>query len=109
RARSACTLSLTDAAGRALAPPVSFTLRAGESRSFVDALGDSAVRAAVVDARISCSGDFYAYALLTHRSTGTLVLTTPEHGRGAIALKAGKPACPAGADCFDAPGVDHVP
>jgi len=108
-ARSTCTLTLTDAAGRALAPPVRFTLRAGESRPFVDALGDSAVHAAVADARVSCSGDFYAYALLTHRSTGTLVLMTPEHGRGAIAFKAGKAPCPPDADCFDAPGVDHVP
>src|SRR5262249_37190315 len=44
-ARSTCSLALTDAAGAPLAPPVRFTMHAGESRPFVDALGAAAVPA----------------------------------------------------------------
>jgi hypothetical protein len=119
-----CTLALTGADGAGLGPVTTLTLQGLETRPFVNAFerpsdpsanllndfpvdfsNDSAARAA-----ISCEQDFYAYALVADGATGRLDRVTPQEESAAGSLTApAVPACPAGATCFDAPGVVHVP
>jgi len=61
-------------------------------------------------AAISCEQDFYAYALVADGATGRLERVIPQEESAAGSLTApAVPACPAGATCFDATGIVHVP
>lgn len=109
-----CTLSLVDGNGFGIAPPITMTLQAQERRPFVNVFERLVDERGVADAtaRVSCIQDFYAYALLTDHAGQRVDLVSPEasEDQGSIrTLSAPAAACPAGAVCFDAPGVVHIP
>jgi hypothetical protein len=116
RAKTAnrCSLSLAAADGSSLGPEVTLTLEAFETRSFPDVfehltqLYDNAE----AKATISCARPFYAHGTLADAVTGRLDPIAPEVDYEAApsrVLTAKAIACPAGATCYDAPGVVHVP
>lgn len=112
KAANRCTLSLADGNGFGIGPAVTFTLQASERRPFVDVFERLVDEAGVADAKatISCSREFSAYALLTDSARERVDLVSPEASHDSIrTLSAPAVACPAGAVCFDAPGVVHVP
>jgi len=109
RATNRCTLALATADGASLAPVISLTLRPGETRPFVDAFHGRVSILTETRAAVSCEGDFYAYALLADGDTGRLDVVAPEPSAETLALAKDDVPCPAGALCFDAPGVVHVP
>jgi hypothetical protein len=105
-----CTLALATGDGASLAPVMSLTLRGGESRPFLDAFAGKVSRLTETRATVSCDRDFSAYALLADADTGQLDVVTPEESLdGGLALPAKVETCPAGAVCFDAPGIVHIP
>ncbi len=109
-----CTVALTTDDGDSLGPVMTLTLRAGESLPFTNVferLVESHGASGAIGARaaVSCGGDFYAYAQLADNDTGLTDLVTPEDTEIALAVPAETKACPAGAVCFDAPGLVHVP
>jgi hypothetical protein len=105
-----CSLALTTAAGVAMGPVTSLTLRPNENRPFfnvferlIEAYGTTEAQATV-----SCDKDFYAYALLAHGSE-PLTVVTPLATTETVELADAVPPCPTGALCSDAPGVDYIP
>ena len=105
-----CTLALATGDGASLAPVMSLTLRAGERRPFLDAFEGKVSRLTETRATVSCDRDFSAYALLADADTGRLDVVTPEESLdGGLALPAKVETCPAGAVCFDTPGIVHIP
>ncbi len=112
-----CTFSLADGNGFGIGPAVTLTLKALERRPFVDVFERLVDKEGVADAKatISCSQNFYAYALLTDRASQQVDLISPEasdeaDNAGSLRmLSAPAVACPAGAVCFDVPGVAHIP
>jgi len=105
---SRCSLALEGPDGARLAPERSLTLEPLASAPFVDLFDGREAMAA--QARISCDQSFSAYALVAGRQTGE-VESAPLAARLEPSVVAAKdaPECPAGALCFDAPGVVHVP
>jgi hypothetical protein len=112
RLRNRCSLTLDRADGSSLATTVAFTLRARERRVLdlfagVVEPADGLVAAA---ASLACERPFAAHAVRVDLATASSVRLEPAL-RAAAAATAGAtlPACPAAADCFDAPGVVFVP
>ncbi len=103
-----CTLALADSTGASLGHVVSMTLRAGETRPAVDVFEGLVSRLTETQATISCDEAFYAYAMVTDGDTGRIDTVTPELSDAALTLPEKVAACPAGALCFDAPGIDHI-
>lgn len=107
-----CTLALADGNGAAIGPVITLTLRALEERPFLDVFERLVDAEGVSDARatISCSQDFSAHGVVTDGAQGRADTVSPEASNEALqALPAAAAACPAGAACFDSPGVVHVP
>ena len=107
-----CTLALADGNGEAIGPVITLTLRALEERPFLDTFERLAGPEGVADARatVSCSRAFSAYGFVTDRAKGRVDVVSPEASYDAVeALPAPVEACPAGAVCFDSPGVIHIP
>lgn len=109
-----CTLALADGNGFGIGPVISLTLTAREERPFLNVFERLIEGEGIADAQatVSCSRDFYAYALLANRADGRADLVTPEASYDQVALErlsAPVAACPAGAACFDAAGLVHVP
>ena len=107
-----CTLALADGNGVGIGPVITLTLRGLEERPFLNAFERLVGAEGVSDARatVSCSQGFSAYAFVTDRTQGRADLVSPEASLDAVqALPALAEACPAGAVCFDSPGVIHVP
>jgi hypothetical protein len=111
RARTAnrCTLALATADGAGLGSALSLTLRPGEARPFVDVFDRRVSVLTETRATVSCERAFYTYALLTDGDTGRQDVVTPEETSAAVALAGTTATCPAGAVCFDAPGIVHIP
>lgn len=116
RAKSAnrCSLSLATADGSSLGPAVTLTLEALETRPFPNVFEHLArfYDNAEAKATISCTRAFSAHGTLVDGTTGELERISPTADYGAApskALAARVKACPAGATCYDAPGVVHVP
>jgi hypothetical protein len=105
-----CSLSLTTAAGVAMGPVTSLTLRPKETRPFFNVFEHlaEAYGATEAQAAVSCDQDFYAYALLAD-GAGSLAVLTPLATTETVELAAAAPTCPANAVCSDAPGVDFIP
>jgi hypothetical protein len=103
-----CTLALADAGGASLGHVVSMTLRAGETRPDLDVFEGLVSRFSEAQATISCDQAFYAYAMVADGDTGRIDTVTPEFSDAALTLPEKVATCPAGALCFDAPGVDHI-
>jgi hypothetical protein len=104
-----CTLALAGADGSSLGHMVSMTLRAGETRPYTDLFEGLVSRLTETQATISCDRAFSAYALVADGDTGRQDVVAPELSADALALPSKVPACPTGALCFDAPGIDHIP
>jgi hypothetical protein len=105
-----CSLALTTAAGVAMGPVTSLTLRPKETRPFVNVFERlaEAYGATEAQATVSCDKDFYAYALLAD-GAGPLAVVTPLATTETVEPADAVPTCPAGAICSDAPGVDYIP
>jgi hypothetical protein len=105
-----CSLALTTAAGAAMGPVTSLTLRPKEARPFFNVFEHltAAYGSTEAQATVSCDKDFYAYALLAD-GAGPLAVVTPLATTETVELADTVPTCPAGALCSDAPGVDYIP
>ncbi|MFL6236671.1 MAG: hypothetical protein ACJ76N_26315 [Thermoanaerobaculia bacterium] len=108
QATNRCTLALATADGTGLGPVVSLTLAPGETRPFLDVFKGRVSVLTETRAAVSCARDFSAYALLADGDTGRLDVMAPEPSAEALVAKEDVP-CPAGALCFDAPGLVHTP
>lgn len=104
-----CSLTLEATDGNLLVPAVSLTLEPLATVPFLDPFEGKTVFDA--EAKISCDQPFSAYGLVANRQSGAI-----ENAPQAVAaehplLLTAKeiPVCPAGALCFDAQGVVHVP
>ena len=107
-----CTLALADGNGEAIGPVITLTLRGLEERPFLDAFERLVGPEGVADARatVSCSRAFSAYGFVTDRAQSRVDVISPEASYDAVeALPAPVEVCPAGAVCFDSPGVIHIP
>ncbi|HEX4966534.1 MAG TPA: hypothetical protein VF173_37340 [Thermoanaerobaculia bacterium] len=105
-----CTLALTTADGTALGPVVTLTLAPRENRPFANVFEKMTDAYSLFEAKaiVSCEQEFSAYAQMADSTTGQVDVITPE--AESDTLEAPKAVdCPAGATCFDAPGVVHVP
>jgi hypothetical protein len=104
-----CSLAFTGADGDRLGPALHLTLEPMGSTNFLDALeGRQAEQAQL---KVSCDQDFSAYSLVADRRTGALAPSAPAELSSAVSedVVADAPPCPAGASCFDAVGLVHVP
>ena len=112
-----CSLALAGAAGERLAPTVVLTLAPRESRPYLDALEGLAAPylSPEVVATVSCDRAFAAFAVGADANAGRFEVVPPkaatatEELAALAALTAPVAACAAGAVCFDAPGLVHVP
>jgi hypothetical protein len=109
KAANRCTLALAEASGASLGPVVSLTLRAGETRPYLDVFEGLVSRLTEAQATISCDRAFTAYGLVADGDTGRSDVVAPELSADALTLPSKVVACSAGATCFDAPGVVHIP
>jgi hypothetical protein len=101
-----CTFSLIRLDGTALGAATAVTLPPVSSSYRADVLGV----AAISDARatVSCSREFFAYAVLTDSATGEVAVVEPSgSGESSLTVPGAEPECPAGATCFTAKGVVH--
>jgi hypothetical protein len=103
-----CTASLIRADGSLLAGPLTLAMKPLSSRAISDVFSGGS--ASEVRASVSCTGPFFAFALISDAGTGEVTYVGPA-GSGASTLTVPGPpgACPAGAICFDAKGIVHQP
>jgi hypothetical protein len=107
-----CTLALLTSDGADFAPKMVLTLAAGERHPFANIFEGrtDAYQSAAVHASVSCEHDFYAYALLNDGAGHRFDVVSPVlEANAPLAAAATVPPCPAHAQCFDAPGVVHIP
>lgn len=105
-----CTVTLLRADGSSLGAASTATLKPLSQRYFPDlfsvvpgAADQSDLRAAV-----SCTREFFAYALLTDSSTGEVAVVEPSgSGESTLSVPGAEPECPTGATCYAAKGVVH--
>jgi hypothetical protein len=103
-----CTLSLAAADGTALGAATTVTLPPVSSSYRADVLG--AVVLSDARATVSCTRDFFAYALLTDSATGEVAVVEPSgSGESSLSVPGAEPECPVNATCFKASGVVHRP
>ena len=106
---SQCTASLLQADGTVIAGPVAIAMKPLSHQVVSDVFaGGSAVEARVT---VSCTQNFFAYALISDAATGEISYVGPA-GNGASGIGGGTPppaGCPTGATCFDAKGIVHQP
>lgn len=106
-----CAVSFNRADGTAIGSPATVSLAPLSMRYFqnvfaiVGATGVTEVRASIV-----CSRDFHAFALLANSATGEVSLVAPSgSGESGLSVPGTEIVCPAGATCFDQPGVVAQP
>jgi hypothetical protein len=105
---SQCTATLTRADGTNILTGSAFTLKPLSHRTFADIFTGAAVSEA--RATVSCSREFFTFALLTDAATGELSYVGPSgSGESLLRLPGEAPGCPVTATCFDAKGVVHQP
>ncbi|HEV8578165.1 MAG TPA: hypothetical protein VGX68_03700 [Thermoanaerobaculia bacterium] len=103
-----CTVSLTRADGTALGTPATFPLKPLSSRYIPDIF--TGTTASEVRAAVSCTREFFTFALLSDAATGELTYVGPGgSGESLLRLPGEAPGCPATAICFDAKGIVHAP
>lgn len=105
---SQCTAALLQADGTVTAGPVTIAMKPLSHQVISDVFGGGSA----ADARImvSCTQNFFAYALISDAATGEVTYLGPA-GNGSSGI-GGTPApagCPTGATCFDAKGIVHQP
>jgi hypothetical protein len=106
---SVCTVGLFRADGSALAAAATVNLKPLSQAYFANALGNAG-SVTEIRAAVSCTRDFYAYALLTDSATGDVATVFPAgSGESLLQIPGAGAACPVGAQCFDAKGLFHKP
>lgn len=117
-AGSQCTVSFSRSNGSALGAVATVTLKPLSHRYFINVLAGLVDASGVADARaqVSCTQDFYSYAVLKNGTTGELALVQPAaSGESALGGSGGTPpptggGCGStGVTCFDAKGIVHQP
>lgn len=107
-----CTYSLVRADGTALGAATTVNLKPLSSVFRADVLAGLVDAAGLTDARasVSCTREFFTYALLTDSATGEVAVVEPSgSGESALTVPGAEPECPTGATCFAAKGVVHKP
>jgi hypothetical protein len=103
-----CTFSLVRFDGTPLSAAATVTLPPVSSSYRADVLG--AVELSDARATVSCTREFFAYALLTDSATGEVAVVEPSgSGESSLTVPGAEPECPANATCFTAKGVVHRP
>ena len=103
-----CTFSLARFDGSALGAATTVTLPPVSSSYRVGVLG--AVELSEARATVSCTRDFFAYAVMTDSATGEVAVVEPSgSGESALTVPGAEPECPVNATCFNAKGVVHRP
>lgn len=105
---SQCTAALNRADGSAVVAPVTLALKPLSSLLIKDVFaGGNAVDARV---SLSCTKEFFAFALLSDAATGELAYIGPAASGASTLRVPGQGAiCPPTAFCFDTKGVVHQP
>jgi hypothetical protein len=108
RTASQCTASLLQADGTVLAGPVTIPMKPLSHQVISNIF--SGGTAAEARTTVSCTQNFFTYALITDAATGEISYVGPA-GSGASGIGDTPPpaTCPAGATCFDAKGIVHQP
>jgi len=105
---SQCTVSLTRADGTLIGSAATFNLPPLSQKTIGNIFTNadfSEVRAAV-----SCTREFFTFALLTDAATGEISYVGPGgSGESLLRLPGEGPACPPLAACFDVRGIVHQP
>ncbi len=115
---SQCTVSFARSNGSALGAVTTVSLNPLSHRYFTNVLSGLVDASGVADARaqVSCTQDFYSYAVLKNSVTGELALVQPAaSGDSTLGSGGGTPpptggGCGStGVTCFDAKGIVHQP
>lgn len=107
-----CTVSLMRADGSAIGANATLSLKPLSHRHFSNVFAGLVDAGGVSDARaqVSCTQDFYAYALIADSSTGDVSVVHPAaSGESTLGLPGAQEDCGSGAVCFDAKGIVHQP
>lgn len=105
-----CTFSLVRLDGTALGAATTVTLKPLSAVYRENALAGDAAGLTDARATVSCTREFFAYALLTDSATGEVAVVEPSgSGESALTVPGAEPECPANATCFKATGVVHRP
>lgn len=107
---STCTVTLLRADGSSLGAASSATLKPLSQRYFQDlfAVVPGAADQSDLRAAVSCTREFFAYALLTDSATGEVAVVEPSgSGESTLSIPGAEPECPTGATCYAAKGVVH--
>ena len=103
-----CTVSLVRLDGTAVGAAATVNLKPLSAVYRENVLAGNVL----TDARasVSCSREFFAYALLTDSATGEVAVVEPSgSGESALTVPGAEPECPVNATCFKAAGVVHRP
>ncbi len=111
-----CTVSLMRADGSAIGASATLSLKSLSHRHFANVFAGLVDANGVSDARaqVSCTQDFYAYALLADSVTGNVAVIRPAASGESTLTLPGAPSTgtgcgTAGVVCLDASGVVHQP
>ncbi|HEV8632421.1 MAG TPA: hypothetical protein VGV61_19060 [Thermoanaerobaculia bacterium] len=109
---SQCTVALLRSDGSAVGAPRTVAMKPLSAQYLANVFAGLVDAAGLADARaaVSCSRDFYAFALLSDSASGEVSVVQPSGSGESTLTKPGtEPACPTGATCFLAPGVISRP
>jgi hypothetical protein len=105
---SQCTATLTQTDGTVIGTPATFALKPLSHRSIGNIFSGGS--ASEVRAAVTCTGSFFAFALVSDAATGEITYVGPAgSGTSTLTLPGQPAACPDGATCFDAKGIVHQP
>ncbi len=104
-----CTVSLVRADGSGFGAATTVALKPLSHRYLPEILG-AAAGVTEVRAAVSCTREFYTYALVTDSATGEIAAVLPAGtGESALQVPGAPEECPVGATCIEAKGVVHRP
>jgi hypothetical protein len=112
KAATQCTIGLVRADGTAIGANATLSLKPLSHRHFSNVFAGLVDANGVSDARaqVSCTQDFYAYALIADSSTGGVAVIHPAaSGESTLGAPGAQEDCGSGAVCFDAKGIVHQP
>jgi hypothetical protein len=112
KAATQCTVTLVRADGSAIGASATVSLKPLSHRHFANVFAGLAGAGGLSDARaqVSCTQDFYAYALIADSATGGVGVIRPAaSGESTLGAPGAQADCGSGAVCFDAKGIVHQP
>lgn len=108
RTASQCTATLTQTDGTVIGTPATFTLKPLSHRAIGNVFSGGS--ASEVRAAVTCTGSFFAFALVSDAATGEITYIGPAGSGTSTLTVPGQPgSCPDGATCSDALGIVHQP